>query len=186
MMDYDKTPSSDTESIIVSDEDETIRKKPRSSFDDDEDSNETNLTNLWRKRRKLSSTMNNEITNLEQNNPSKILHQQFKHEVLRSNSTEYEKSSPQNYLPRKPHDHQVPNFAPTYQDDFMMSNRLIISEFNFLFLRLFFRASSFRHLPPKKQTLLTNRDHLHEQMYQTHSSSTNDLSSHDHYLRCKI
>jgi hypothetical protein len=167
MMDYDKTPSSDTESIIVSDEDETIRKKPRSSLDDDEDSNETNLTNLWRKRRKLSSTMNNEITNLEQNNPSKILHQQFKHEVLRSNSTEYEKSSPQNYLPRKPHDHQVPNFAPTYQDDFMMSNR----------------ASSFRHLPPKKQTLLTNRDHLHEQMYQTHSSSTNDLSSHDHYLR---
>jgi hypothetical protein len=169
-MDYDKTPSTDTESTIGSDEDESNRKKLRSSIEDDEDSNETNLRNIWKKRRKLSTIMQTEITNIEQNNPSPSHHdpyQQNKQELLRSNSIEYEKYLNQNYLQRKPHDHQVPNFAPTFQDDLIMPNR----------------SPSSRHLPPKKQSLLTNRDDLHEQIHRTHSSSTNDLPSYDHYLQ---
>ncbi len=128
MMDFDKTPSTDTESNIGSDEDELNRKKLRSSIEDDEeDSNETNLTNIWRKRRKLSSIIQTEITNIEQNNSSNILHdsnKKVKDEILRSNSIEYEKSPNHNYLQIKPHDHQVPNFVPTFQDDLIMSNRL--------------------------------------------------------------
>jgi hypothetical protein len=127
-MDYDKTPSTDTESNIGSDEDESNRKKLRSSIEDDEDSNETNLRNIWKKRRKLSTIMQTEITNIEQNNPSLSHHdpyQQNKQELLRSNSIEYEKYLNQNYLQRKPHDHQVPNFAPTFQDDLIMPNRLV-------------------------------------------------------------
>jgi hypothetical protein len=128
MMDYDKTPSSDTESNIGSDEDETNRKKLRSSIEDDEDSNETNLKNIWRKRRKLSSIMQTEITNIEQNNPTQILHnphQDIKQELLRSTSIEYEKYPNHNCLQRKPHDHQVPNFVPTFHDDLITPNRLI-------------------------------------------------------------
>jgi len=127
-MDYDKTPSSDTESNIGSDEDESNRKKLRSSIEDDEDSNETNLRNIWKKRRKLSTIMQTEITNIEQNNPSPSHHdpyQQTKHDLLHSNSVEYEKYLNQNYLQRKPHDHQVPNFVSTFQDDLIMPNRLV-------------------------------------------------------------
>jgi len=190
MMDYDKTPSTDTESNIGSDEDEINRKKHRSSIEDDEDSNETNLKNIWRKRRKLSSIMQTEITNIEQNNPLKILHDPHKkvnEELLRSNSIEYEKSPNPNYPQIKPHDHQVPNFVPTFQDDLVMSNRFEKKQINFFSSNLIiFRASSFRHLPPKKQSLITNRDHINEQVYHSHSSSTNDLSSYDHYLRCNI
>jgi hypothetical protein len=127
MTEYDKTPSPDMESIIGSDEDETIRKKSRPSIDDD-DSDETNLTNIWRKRRKLSTIIPTEITNIEQNNPIEILQnseQQYKQEFLRSNSTDYEKHLTPNYPQRRPHDHQVPNFAPTYQDDLMLSNQSV-------------------------------------------------------------
>jgi len=131
MMDFDKTPSTDTESNIGSDEDEINRKKLRSSIEDDEeDSNETNLTNIWRKRRKLSSIIQTEITNIEQNNSS---NKKVKDEILRSNSIEYEKSPNHNYLQIKPHDHQVPNFVPTFQDDLVMSNRFE-KKFNFFFL----------------------------------------------------
>lgn len=126
MMESDKALSTDTESNIGSDEDETIRKKPRSSIDEDDDSNETNFKNIWRKRRKLSTIVQTEITNLEQNSPAKTLHhphQHIKEEYLRSNSNEYEKSPHHKYLQRKPHDHQVPNFASTFPGDLTMANR---------------------------------------------------------------
>jgi hypothetical protein len=102
------------ESNTGSDEDETVRKKSRPSIDDD-DSNETNLKNIWRKRRKLSAITPTEITNIEQNNSTEIL------------PTDYEKHLTQNHPPRKPHDHQVPNFAPPYQDDLTLSNRSVES-----------------------------------------------------------
>lgn len=177
-MDYDKTPSVDTESNIGSDEDETSRKKPRSSIDDDEDaSSETNLRNIWRKRQKLPSNIQTEITNIEQNNSPTPLPNPYTHlkqDLTRSTSTEYDYHSNQKHPHRRPHDHQVPNFAPTYHDDLIMPNRLFNKE-NFIFknISLFFSASPFRHLPPKKQSLYTN----------THSSSTNDLSAYDHHLR---
>jgi hypothetical protein len=141
MMDFDKTPSTDTESNIGSDEDEINRKKLRSSIEDDEDSNETNLTNIWRKRRKLSSIIQTEITNIEQNNSTKILHdsnKKVKDEILRSNSIEYEKSPNHNYLQIKPHDHQVPNFVPTFQDDLIMSNRFEKNNNKNFYLILFY------------------------------------------------
>ena len=122
MLDYDKTSSVDTESNAGSDDDKSIRKKSRPSLDDDEESNETNPRNIWTKRQKLPS----EITNLEQKSPSKPLqasYQHIKQEFIRSNSVEVEKYSNPNYLPKRPHDHQVPNFATTFHDDLAMSNR---------------------------------------------------------------
>ncbi len=106
-----------------SDEEEVARKKSRPSIDDD-DSNETNLTNIWRKRRKLSAITPTEMTSVEQTNPTDILHNS-QQQYLRSTSTDYEKHPIHNYPQRRPHDHQVPNFAPTYPDDLMLSNRLV-------------------------------------------------------------
>ena len=128
-MDSIKTPAFDVESPIGSDDEETTRKKPRTSIDED-DSNETNLDNIWRKRRKYASIHQQaEITNMEQTNspltcpePSPTT---MKQEYLRSNSNDYEKHLTQNPLPRKPHDHQVPNFIPTFQDDLMLTNRFV-------------------------------------------------------------
>ena len=99
-----------------SDEEEVARKKSRPSIDDD-DSNETNLTNIWRKRRKLSA-----ITPTEISNSADILHNS-QQQYLRSTSIDHEKHPGHNLPQRRPHDHQVPNFAPTYQDDLMLSNR---------------------------------------------------------------
>lgn len=130
-MEYDKAPSTDTESNIGSDEEETIRKKSRPSIDEDEDdTSETGFKNIWRKRRKLSAIGQTEITNVEQtnNNPIKMIHDQQQHvkqEYARSNSIDYEKPLNHNYLQRRPHDHQVPNFIPTFHDDVNMSNRYI-------------------------------------------------------------
>jgi hypothetical protein len=125
-LDYDKNSSIDAESNIGSDDDDPVRKKPRSSIDDDEDSSETNLRNIWRKRQKLSSNNQTEITNIEQNNSPKPLqnpYRQIKQEFMRSNSSDYEKHSNPNYLPKRPHDHQVPNFGATYHDDLIRANR---------------------------------------------------------------
>jgi hypothetical protein len=116
-MDYDKTPSVDTESNIGSDEDEISREKARLSIDDtrsyeNEDSNETNPRNIWRKRQKLSSLTETEVINLEQDNSSKI-----KQEIIHSNPTDFEKNSNPNYSNIRPYDHQVPNFVRTFPDD---------------------------------------------------------------------
>ncbi|CAF5226474.1 unnamed protein product, partial [Rotaria magnacalcarata] len=43
-------------------------------------------------------------------------------------------------------------------------------------------ATSRRHLPPKKQSLLTNRESTNEQIHRTHSlSAAVDSSSHDQH-----
>ncbi|CAF1200664.1 unnamed protein product [Adineta steineri] len=172
MMDYDRAPSRDTESNIGSDEDDSIRMKSRTSLDDDDrdyendDSNETNPRNIWRKRRKLSPIIQVEPTKMEPDTLPKPLHQHIKQELIRSNSVEFETYSSSNPIHKRPHDHQVPSFIPTaYQDDINILNR----------------ASPNRHLPPKKQSLLTKQKPLHEQIYRPHSSSTSDLTSFDQH-----
>ncbi|CAF1116395.1 unnamed protein product [Rotaria sp. Silwood1] len=170
ILEYDKMSSIDTESNMGSDDDDISRKKSRSSVDDDgdfenEDSNE-NLTNIWRKRRKLTTIIQTEITGLEQtNSPNPIhkSHHEMKQEFIRSNSNEFEKYSNLNSLHKKLHDHQVPNFVPKFHDDLTTSKRTI----------------SLRHLPPKKQSPLSNRDNSNEQIHRSHSSSIKDNSSLD-------
>ncbi|CAF3579699.1 unnamed protein product [Rotaria sordida] len=173
MLDYEKISSIDTESTMGSDDDDTIRKKNRSSIDDDggydnEDSNETDLRNIWKKRRKLTITQT-EITNLEQNNNSPNLirnpHNEIKHDFMRSNSNEFEKYSNLNSPQKRPHDHQVPNFVPKFNDDLTSQNR----------------ATSLRYLPPKKQSALIKRHNSQEQIYRSPLSSASDNSSHDQY-----
>ncbi|CAF4693729.1 unnamed protein product [Rotaria sp. Silwood1] len=170
ILEYDKMSSIDTESNMGSDDDDISRKKSRSSVDDDgdfenEDSNE-NLRNIWRKRRKLTTIIQTEITGLEQtNSPNPIhkSHHEMKQEFIRSNSNEFEKYSNLNSLHKKLHDHQVPNFVPKFHDDLTTSKRTI----------------SLRHLPPKKQSPLSNRDNSNEQIHRSHSSSIKDNSSLD-------
>ena len=129
MTGLEKIPASDMESAAGSDDEETVRKKPRISVDED-DLNETNLQNIWKKRRKYSSMLQMEITNLEQRNSPLISHDHHsstKQDYLHSNSNEYEKHSTQIPPPRRPHDHQVPNFIPTYTDDpTMAANRSVL------------------------------------------------------------
>jgi len=195
MMDYDKTPSIDNDSNMGTDEDDSIRLKHRSSMDDDdrdyenEDSNETNPRNIWRKRRKLSLTMQAEPSKIEPNDLPQPIHE-IKQEFVRSNSTESESYPSPNPVNKRPYDHQVPSFVPTtYHDDMNISNRFFKKEilvffFNFTIFS-FFSVSSYRHLPPKKQYLLAKRNHLNGQIYRSHSSSTGDLSSYDPHQRCK-
>ncbi|CAM4784235.1 unnamed protein product [Rotaria magnacalcarata] len=174
MTDYDKNPSIDTESNIGSDDDDTNKKTSRSYIDDDgdyenEDSNETNPRNIWKKRRKIPPIVQTEITNIEQNklpSPLQITSHSMKADFMRTNSNEFEKYSNSTVLNKRPHDHQVPNFVPRLHDDITISNR----------------ATSRRHLPPKKQSLLTNRESTNEQIHRTHSlSAAVDSSSHDQH-----
>ncbi|CAF3052897.1 unnamed protein product [Rotaria sp. Silwood2] len=172
MLEYDKISSINTESNMGSDDDDTSRKKSRSSLDDDgdyenEDSSE-NIRNIWKKRQKLSTVMQTEITSLEQTNSPNLLHNshdEMKQEFMRSNSNEFEKYSNSNNLHKRPHDHQVPNFVPRFHNDLTMPKR----------------ATSLRHLPPKKQPSLSNRDNSHEQIHRSHASLTRDDSSPDQY-----
>ncbi|CAM2697987.1 unnamed protein product [Rotaria socialis] len=174
MIDYDKNPSIDTESNIGSDDDDTNKKKSRSYIDDDgdyenEDSNETNPRNIWKKRRKISPVVQTEIINVEQNklpSPLQNTSHSMKTDFMRTNSNEFEKYSNPAMLNKRPHDHQVPSFVPRSHDDITISNR----------------ATSRRHLPPKKQSLLTNRESSNEHIHRTHSlSATVDSSPHDRH-----
>lgn len=151
-MDSIRTPMSDTESMMGSDEEGIHRKKSRASIDDDEDSNESNIRNIWKKQRKCSI-----VNQIEQPVNSPSTYENIK-QVCKQNPTQ-----------RKPHDHQVPNFISTCKDDLSTNNR----------------TSSYRHLPPKKQSFFANRDEHHEQSYQQKSPSSvsNEMSSYDHYLR---
>ena len=189
-LDSVKTPSTDTESIIGSDEEENNRKKSRASIDEDESSDGTNLANIWRKRRKYSNVNETEIANLQEQKSSFAIQQNVKHEYSHSHSKDYEQNQQQQQhsysdsLPRKPHDHQVPNFISTSQDDLMSNHRFAFrfSKKKKLQIVVFFRASNFRHLPPKKQSLLVNREDLYSEVYRTHS--INDVSPYNHYLPC--
>lgn len=125
MTESEKTPASDMESAGGSDDEETVRKKPRTSMDEDE----TNVQNIWRKRRKYSSILQMEMTNVEQKSSPIISPERHssnpKQDYLRSNSNEYDKYSTQIPPPRRPHDHQVPNFIPTYPEDPLAANRSV-------------------------------------------------------------
>jgi hypothetical protein len=195
MMDYDKTPSMDNDSNMGTDEDDSVRLKSRPSVDDDrdcenEDSNETNPRNIWRKRRKLSPTMQTEPSNIEPNDLSQPIHE-IKQEFIRSNSIESESYPSPKPVHKRPYDHQVPSFVPTtYHDDTNISNRFFKKQNSCVFFLtlpyfLFLSVSSYRHLPPKKQSSLAKRNHLDGPIYRTHSSSTSDLSSYDPHQRCK-
>jgi hypothetical protein len=130
-MDFDKTPSNEADSNNGSDEDDFTKKNQRSSVDDDndfdnDDLDETDLRNIWRKRRKLSdhhqqsSTMQTEKTKHEQNNPN---NNQTK---VTNEYKNVDKHPGTNCLYVRPHDHQVPTVLPVHQDDIMvMSNRLV-------------------------------------------------------------
>ena len=190
----DKIPSIDTASNMGSDEDDMIRKS-RSSIEDNGgyengDSNEITPRSIWKKGHKLSSVIHTKITDIEQNNLLKPLpnsHYEIKQELKHSNSVELQQCSNPNQLCRRLHDHQVPNFVSKSSGNLNTVNRLFQYR-NFLILEIYntivFRAPSLRHLPPKKQSLLTNHNHLHEQISYTYPSSTNN--SHDYCSRCKI
>ncbi|CAF3151989.1 unnamed protein product [Rotaria sp. Silwood2] len=175
MTDYEKTPSNDTESNNGSDEDDFTKKKLRSSMDDNfdydnEDIDESNPRNIWRKRRKLSnneqmpSRIQTEVTIIE---PTNSNNNQIKTPIDYKNTDKYLQT---NSLYMKPHDHQVPAVLPVQQDDLMtISNKYSI-------------PNQFRQLPVRKQSLTTSPHSIqqYQQIYRAHSSSTNDLTSYDY------
>jgi hypothetical protein len=134
MIDFDKTPSNDTESNMGSDEDDFTKKKQRPSIDDDldfeiDDLDETDPRNIWRKRRKYSDNqqlltmIQTEGTRIEQNNPN---NNQMKTTNDYKTVDKYPKT---NCLYMRPHDHQVPTVMPVHHDDLMvMSSRLVIEK----------------------------------------------------------
>ncbi|CAF3753277.1 unnamed protein product [Rotaria sp. Silwood1] len=175
MTDYDKTPSNETESNNGSDEDDFTKKKLRLSPDDyfdydNEDIDESNPRNIWRKRRKLShndqvsSMIQTEITTIEQTNSN---NNYIKTPNDYKNIDQYPQASS---LYMKPHDHQVPAILSTHQDGSMiMSNK-------------YSTLNQFRQLPTRKQSLATSPHSMqqYQQIYRAHSSSTNDLTSFDY------
>ena len=107
-------------------------KKQQRSFNDDmeyenDDFDETDLHNIWRKRRKLnnidqiSSVMQTErATRIEQNNSYT---NQMKNTNEYKNINQYPKT---NDLNMRPYDHQIPPTISVQQDDMMlMSNKLV-------------------------------------------------------------
>jgi len=137
MMDFDKTPSNDTESNIGSDEDDSTKKKQNLLIDDDidydnDDLDETNPRNIWRKRRKfsdnhqMSSMMQTETIIIEPNNSNN-------NQMTTTNDYKHVEKYPQtNSLYMRPYDHQVPTVIPAHHDDLMiMSTRLVILIFSF-------------------------------------------------------
>jgi hypothetical protein len=131
MMDFDKTPSNDAESTNGSDEDDIIKKKQRPLNDDmdyeNDDSNETDLHNIWRKRRKLSNI--NQVSTMIPTGTTTI-EQNSSNNNQTKNTDDYknvDKYPTTNCLYMRPYDHQVPTIIPVQHDDVMlMSNRLVI------------------------------------------------------------
>lgn len=137
MLDSEKTPSNDTESFIGSDEEDYSKKKQRSSIDDDidfdnDDLDESDPRNIWRKRRKysdnnqMSSTIQSQATTMESNNLNNLNNNnnQMKSTNDYKNLDKYPKT---NCLYMRPHDHQVPTVMPVQHDDVMvMSSRFVI------------------------------------------------------------
>lgn len=147
----------ETESLLDSDDDDETarRKKSRLSVDDDLD--ESDPRNLWTKRRKFSASPQTEITNLKQDTNN--VDQPIKADLLPpTNGSTHPR--------RRPHDHQVPNFIPTYPDQLNRSAKSL--SLSLLSMNSFVRfrsspVSSFRHLPPKKQSSIAHRDSFSEQ-----------------------
>jgi len=139
-MEIERNPSSvDNESQCASDDEETNRKKSRQSIDDDlgqtDFPDESNPRNIWKRNEKFDSNVQNEITNVKQ-----VLNDHLKEKSSSSNSpnpSPLDSTTSQ----RRPHDHQVPNYASSPMDESMMLNN-----------------KSVRHLPPKKQSSIAHRD----------------------------
>lgn len=131
--DFDKTPSNEAESNNGSDDDDPNKKKFR-PFDDlfDDDSNETDLHNIWRKRRRVhgtqqsTTTMPTEPNNSSGKQANNTTAPTYKHADV------YPKG---NCLYMRPHDHQVPALVPVqHGDGVLMVNRFVssLSEFSSL------------------------------------------------------
>lgn len=134
MTNFDKTPSNDTESNNGSDEDDMTKKKQRSSIDDyadfdNEDLDETDPRNIWRKKRKLSNI----------DSTASVMHTDVsKGDTIISNTNQLNGTNELNKVDRypkpnssylKPHDHQVPAPLPVQRDDVMlMSNKLVVEK----------------------------------------------------------
>lgn len=136
MLDSEKNPSVDTESFLGSDDDDFSKKKQRSSIDDDldfdnDDLDETNPQNIWRKRRKyldnnqMSSQMQTEITKMETSNSN---NNNNNNQMKTTNEYKNVDNNPKgNCLSMRPHDHQVPAIIPVQNDDVMiLSSRFVI------------------------------------------------------------
>ncbi|CAF0716398.1 unnamed protein product [Adineta steineri] len=171
MLEFNKLYSNETESNNGSDEDDFAKKKSCPSNDtmdfDNDDFDETDLHNIWRKRRKLSnthqfsSTMQTD-TRTEQNNSNNT---QMKNTNNYKNNNKYSNT---NCLYMRPHDHQVPTILPVQHGDVM-----VMSNSGFPI------QNQFGQLSKEKQSLISS-PHSMQQFYQTHSLSPNDLSSYDY------
>jgi hypothetical protein len=139
-MDLDKTPSNETESNNGSDEDDFSKKQSRPSVDEDftfDDYDESNPSNIWRKRRKLSGNYQmssfmstptysdtnrggSSTTTTTTNNPN-MTSTQSKGPTNMLNTDPFATGSAPTI---RPYDHQVPSNLPLLQDDvLMMSSR---------------------------------------------------------------
>lgn len=144
MTDFDKTPSNDTESNNGSDEDDFVKKKQRSSIDEsadyeNEDSDESDPRNIWRKRRKLST--NDQMSSMMHVDVEPV--EQINSNANRMKSTTDYKNSdkcPQTKFSHiKPHDHQVPAMIPVQHDDLSaMSNKLVTTLIDVLCIFFFY------------------------------------------------
>ena len=141
MMDFDKTPSIDTDNMFDSDEDDATKKKQRSTMDDDfdfdfDDIDESDPRTIWRKRRKYNdfpsmssniqtSTMNYVQTNTSSNNQMTTTTTTTAPTTMNDYQT-FDKFPPTNRLLMKPYDHQVPTVFPMGQDDVMIMSATFV------------------------------------------------------------
>lgn len=197
MLDFDKTPSNETESNLDSDDEELNKKKNRSLDDqmdfDNDDFDETDLRNIWRKRRRISTptqlstmttaTTQNDRTYYEQNNPDN-------NQKKSSNEQKHtDKYSTTNCSYVKRFDHQVPAIVPVHHDDTMLLAsglvKLSFPCYKSLCLIIFSGSANlqdhFRQVSAQKQSFLASPQYIQQlqQLYQANSSPSNDLSSYD-------
>lgn len=123
-VDYDKIPSIDSETMATSDDEDNQRRNRRGSINDrdlhNEDFDETDPRNIWRKRRKLSLFSESEVTHLtEQQIQTTFTNKQNPNKTESTNNNQDETNSlPSPKTPsRRPYDHQVPSFMTTSQID---------------------------------------------------------------------
>jgi hypothetical protein len=131
---YHSMPSIGSE---TTDDDDMVTKKGRTSMDDEsvnDECDETDPRNIWKKRRKYSLFMQTEITNVKGGALTELASDQPSPRPSRQQPAvtctplESIQYSDQAHCPRRPHDHQVPNFIPAYPPDescMSMGNRLV-------------------------------------------------------------
>ena len=130
-MDFDKAHSVDAQSYQGSDDEEVTRKKSRLAMDDDEDNEAegsagSNPKNIWAKRRKLSAFAETEWTKMKADSVEgacKVQRHSMEQDLLSPSTTGLEKYPNPVYSHRRPHDHQVPNFGSTHQNESLTLNR---------------------------------------------------------------